>query len=353
MTYLGSFYFTRLPLFMLNDANIEKPTKRRILCIDGGGLLGTFPAAFLAALEERVERPIGQYFDLIAGTSTGGIIALGLGLGLQASEILRLYRDRGAEIFGQHHDPLKNALFRQLRKIRWLRRAKYDSEKLREILVEVFGEKHIGDASTRLVIPAWSPTAGAVYIYKTAHHFRLKTDYKELVVDAALATAAAPTYFQAHMTKHDVGLVDGGVWANNPIGIAVVEAITLLDWPRDSIHVLSLGCLSEVYNIPASAGLLTLGKKTIRLFMDGQSHGAMGMAKLLTGHEHKRQAIYRIDHTVPYGEYSMDDAKVIRRLEGLGYERARDRYPVLEPVFFDRPTEEFKPFYTLEPKNAS
>jgi hypothetical protein len=91
--------------------------------------------------------------------------------------------------------------------------------------------------------------------------------------------------------------VDGGVWANNPIGIAVVEAVTLLDWPGDSLYVLSLGCLNKAYSIPVSAGLLTLGNKAISLLMDGQSHGAMGIAKLLTGHEHERQAIYRVDHT--------------------------------------------------------
>lgn len=338
---------------MLDPAKVEKPAKRRILSIDGGGLLGTFPAAFLAALEERLENPIGQYFDLIAGTSTGGIIALGLAMGLRASEILQLYEDRGAEIFGQHHDPLKNYVFRQFRKIRWLRRSKYDSDKLRESLSGVFGEQRIGNASTRLVIPAWSQTAGSVYIYKTAHHPRLKTDYKGLVVDAALATAAAPTYFKAHITEHDVGLVDGGVWANNPIAIAVVEAVTLLDWPRDSLYVLSLGCLNESYSIPGSAGLLTMGKKAISLLMDGQSHSAMGIAKLLTGDEHERQAIYRIDHTVPFGEYGMDDAKVIPRLKGLGYERARDRYPILEKVFFDQPTEGFNPCYSLDHKGTS
>ncbi len=68
----------------------------------------------------------------------------------------------------------------------------------------------------------------SVYIYKTAHHPRLKTDYRSPAVDAALATAAAPTYFRQHITQHDVGLLDGGVWANNPVAIAVVEAIGVL-----------------------------------------------------------------------------------------------------------------------------
>ena len=74
---------------------------RRILSIDGGGIKGTMPAAFLAGLEEDLGQPIGRYFDLIAGTSTGGIIALGLGLGRTAKELLELYERRGPVIFGQ------------------------------------------------------------------------------------------------------------------------------------------------------------------------------------------------------------------------------------------------------------
>ena len=74
---------------------------KRILAIDGGGIRGVFPAAFLASLEERCERPIGEYFDLIAGTSTGGIIAIGLALGLPAKDILDLYEQKGPAIFAQ------------------------------------------------------------------------------------------------------------------------------------------------------------------------------------------------------------------------------------------------------------
>ena len=197
------------------------------------------------------------------------------------------------------------------------------------------------------MVPAWNPVAQSVYIYKTAHHQRLKTDFRSLAVDAALATAAAPTYFRQHVTQHDVGLLDGGVWANNPVAIAVVEAIGVLGWAPESLHVLSLGCLEETYTVPKWAGLGTLGAKAIKLFMDGQSHGAMGMAKLLTGHEHDRNAVYRINHTVPYNAYPMDDSRTIQDLKGLGHSKGRDRLPVLEPVFFDVPAENFTPVYQL------
>ena len=325
----------------------QGPSKRRILCIDGGGILGTFPAALLAELEQRLDYPIGSYFDLIAGTSTGGIIAIALALGHRASEILDLYESRGPEIFGEDQDALFSAVAGKFRTFRWLFRHKYDSDVLRAALREVFGDRRIGEARTRLIVPAWNPVAQAVYLYKTAHHPRLEMDYRSSAVDAALATSAAPTCFRHHITRHDVGLVDGGIWANNPTAIATVEAVTLLGWPRESLHVLSLGCLEEAYTVPKWAGLGTLGPKLVKLFMDGQSHGAMGIAKLLTGHEHERTAIHRIDHTVPYGAYRMDDPRKIRDLKGLGHAKARDRLPVLKPVFFDRPADVFTPIYHL------
>jgi hypothetical protein len=77
-----------------------------------------------------------------------------------------------------------------------------------------------------------------VYLYKTAHHPRLETDYKQPAIDAAMATAAAPTFLKPHMTESAVELVDGGVWANNPIGVAAVEAIGMLGWPRDKLKIL-------------------------------------------------------------------------------------------------------------------
>ena len=228
--------------------------QRRILSIDGGGILGTFPAAFLAGLEQHLPKPIGCYFDLIAGTSTGGIIAIGLAMGLRAFELLDLYEQRGPEIFGQGGGRVANFILGKLRLGRWLIMPKYDPAQLQAVLEEVLGDRRIGDAKTRLLVPAWNPVARSVYIYKTAHHRRLRTDYKSLAVDAAMATAAAPTYFRQHVTWDAAGLTDGGTWANNPTALAVVEAIATLGWPCDSLHVLSLGCLDETYTIPKWGG---------------------------------------------------------------------------------------------------
>lgn len=319
---------------------------KRILAIDGGGIRGTFPAAFLANLEQDLEKPIGRYFDLIAGTSTGGIIAIGLAMGLSASEILKLYEERGPAIFGQTHRGLRGWLIRKYQAMRWrFWGPKHSSEPLRDALCDVFGDWRIGDAQTRLLVPAWHPQTHDVYIFKTAHHERLKTDYRERVLDAAMATAAAPTYLAQHFTDNDVGLVDGGIWANNPTGLAVVEAIGLLGWPADQLKVLSIGCLDDIKVVSESYGALRIAPRVKDFFMAGQSHGSLGMARILTGDRHDRTAIHRVSQPVPDGFYSLDDTRRIRSLKDRAFAEARDQKPILHPEFFSEPAKEFVPCY--------
>jgi hypothetical protein len=306
------------------------------------------PASFLASLEEDLPQPIGQYFDLIAGTSTGGILAIGLAMGLRARELLDLYVDRGPHIFGQGGGAVSKAARRRWRSFKHIFAPKHDAGDLETELKSVLSGKRIGDASTRLLVPAWDADHRGVYIFKTAHHPRLKTDYRRSAVDAAMATAAAPTYFKRHRSADDVGLLDGGVWCNNPIALAVVEAITLLGWPRESLRVLSLGCVEEVYMLDEAPGWGALAWDVSRLFMDGQSHGAMGMAKLLTGHEYERDAIFRCCPHVPKDFFVLDDTSKIIQLKGMGASSARKERSRLEPVFFSAPAAPFDPIYKLE-----
>jgi len=108
---------------------------KKILTIDGGGIKGVFPASFLSHIEEKIDGRIDEYFDLIVGTSTGGIVALGLGLGFPAKEILSFYKDHGPVIFGGNG---------ALRKLRSLFYAKYDQHELRSALESTFGNRKLG-----------------------------------------------------------------------------------------------------------------------------------------------------------------------------------------------------------------
>jgi len=281
------------------------------------------------------------------GTSTGGIIALGLAMGMSATEVLKLYEEQGPTIFGQDGNRWLRPFSKAWRGAKRFVSAKHSPEPLRDALTSVFKDRKIGEAVKRVVVPAWNPSLQKVYVYKTAHHPRFETDYKSNVVDAAMATAAAPTFFPRHVTSDEVGLIDGGVWANNPTGLAVVEAVGVLRWPRESIRVLSLGCFDEVYRIGRAPGITTLGTKAIKLFMDGQSHSSLGTAFLLTGHEHEAERVFRITHTVPSGSFGLDDTQKIAELKGMGFSMARERIPTLRKVFFGEPAQPFVPFHQL------
>lgn len=319
----------------------------RILSLDGGGIRGVFPAAFLARLEEHLEHPIGRYFDLIAGTSTGGIIAIGLGLGVATSDILKLYVEQGPAIFDQQHGPVENWIRQKARGFAHLFVTKHSSEPLRRALEGVLGRRRLGESRTRLVIPSWHPVLERVYIYKTAHHPRLETDYRQPAIDAAMATAAAPTFLKPHMTESAVELVDGGVWANNPIGIAAIEAIGMLRWPAYRLKILSIGTINEPGKLPRLRGKLPMAASVARLFIAGQAHSALGTAKIVTGDVHHRKAIWRIDQTAPEGRYTLDNAGRIAEMRDRAFAEAREQLPELRRHFFGAPADEFVPFHTL------
>ena len=310
-------------------------TSYRILSIDGGGIKGVFPAALLAAVEKTLPEPIGSYFDLMVGTSTGGIIALGLGLGFSAEQLLNFYEISGPKIFKGSRLGL------------WLKHwgvAKYSQEPLREALESCFGDLRIGDSKTRLVIPSMNIETGKVHIYKTAHHPKFEMDYTKLAVDAALATAAAPTYFPTHHTSSNIPLVDGGVWANNPSGMAVVEAIGVLGWPKERLKLLSIGCTSCALDIGIrrrfNLGKIFWANKVSDIFMAGQASASLGTAYTLIGHDN----VMRIDPIVPNGRYDLDLHKEIKSLRGRGESEARESLPKLKEMFFNQPADRFEPY---------
>jgi uncharacterized protein len=307
---------------------------RRVLSIDGGGIKGALPASFLATIEESTGERIVDHFDLIAGTSTGGIIALGLGLGFGASAIRDFYLNDGPKIF---------STFGTFASLRQLRRAKHDPDPLRDALTRILGERLLGESGTRLIIPAFDSTLGAVRVFKTSHHPRFEVDHRVKAIDVAMATAAAPTYFPAYQTETGAVLVDGGVWANNPIGFAAVESIAVLGWRADEIRILSLGCTSVPLDVPADAGYLTGNLAIFDLIFQGQCAGSMGTAKLLIGDTMSNPRLFRIDPTVAPGQFALDDASKLRRLIGIGEAAAREFLPTFRAVFLSDQKEPFLP----------
>ena len=316
---------------------------RKILTMDGGGVRGVFHAKFLECLEQHVGAPIGRYFDMIAGTSTGGIIALGIALGMSSASILKLYEDHGALIFPRPRCTLLPE--RVVASLPRIRGAKYDSAPLRQALADTFGPHRLGDATTRVMIPAWHTKTQKPCVFKTAHHDRFREDWKVELTDIAMATAAAPMFLKEHVTANNMTFLDGGIWANDPISVAVTEAVSVLQWPADELKVLSISTTEDVGPLPSSLGLFNL-LDIKRLFMAGQSLGAQGIAATMLGHPHERDAIFRVSMPNPRGHFALDNADRMPDILGLAAEQARTEVTRLRPVFFADQAPKFIPLHS-------
>ena len=188
----------------------------KILSLDGGGIRGAFTAAVLAEIEDRLDQPIGNYFDLVAGTSTGGLIAAAVATGMSATTIVDFYQQKGPAVFSPRprYKPAKwtrklamhvarftsqKALGLQLDGIL---QAKYDSAPLREAVHDVFGDQLVGEITKcRLVVPAVDVTVGRTVVFKTPHLPNLTRDRHFKIADILMATTAAPTFFPPRSTS--------------------------------------------------------------------------------------------------------------------------------------------------------
>jgi len=200
----------------------------RILSLDGGGIKGIFAAALLARLEldQLGGESVGHYFDLVAGTSTGGLIALCLAAGKSAQDALKLYLDHGPEIF----EPVSLRVLK----------AGYATDSLQRVAKDLMGDRTLGEAGLRLCIPAVNARRAEPCIFKTPHHPDYSFDSAERLVDVALATTAAPTFFKPHATE-DYVLLDGGLIANNPVMVGLVDALCCYGIERRQVSILSIG----------------------------------------------------------------------------------------------------------------
>ena len=313
-------------------------TRFQILSLDGGGIKGLYSAAVLAKIEDDLGVKVEDHFDLITGTSTGGIIALGLGLGFRPREIVQFYVNEGPKIF---------------RQTRWwtslcaLWRRKYPQEPLKKALRSCFGERRLADSTKRLVIPSYNLDKDEIYLFKTPHHPRLARDWKEPVWKIALATSAAPTYFPSCHDVDHIRLIDGGVWANNPAMVGIVEAIGILNVPLDAISVLSLGTTNGLAAKPNSldaGGLWQWRSTAIDVALRGQSHGVQGQVQHLLGQE---RAV-RIDPVVPDGLFELDKLSEQRLLSEAAH-ISRTAAPLFSNKFQPYRADLFCPLY---PKQA-
>lgn len=206
----------------------------QILALSGGGYRGLFSARILELMEEQYGGRVADRFDLIAGTSIGGILALSLAARIPATDLKDLFINHGTEIFRSR------GLFSG-----WFG-AKYDNRCLKELLEreEYLGQRLLGDSRTRLLIPTVNYTSGTPQMFKTPHHMNFGRDHRLRMVDVAMATSAAPTYFPIY-EMNSQQYVDGGLVANAPGLLAVHEAREFLGQELDDIYVLAIGTVTS------------------------------------------------------------------------------------------------------------
>jgi len=312
----------------------------QILSLDGGGIKGIFSAAILAHLEEDLQIKVSDHFDLITGTSTGGIISLGLGLGKRPKDLVQFYIKKGPKIFPE---PL-------LIRLRHCWRNKFDSRILGNALKDCFGDSLLGESQKRLVIPSYNLGEDYIYLFKTSHHDRLKRDYKVPVWKVAMATCAAPTFFSSFQGVDHVRLVDGGIWANNPTLVGIAEAVSMLKVPLEAISIFSLGTTDAVKGHSKKldqGGLWQWKTAAIDVVMRGQSIGSVKQAQHLLGIDR----VLRLDPKVPDKMFALDKLSAKQLLSKAAHE-SRHLSPQFAKMFTNHNAPPFYPCHHMN-KEAS
>lgn len=270
----------------------------RILSLDGGGLRGIFTAHLMSRLEAAVPGYLDKV-DLFAGTSTGGLLALGLANGMSPGDLVNLYRNRGAEIFSRP----------------WWRGiipggSKYDGVGLQKVLEDTFGAKTLGDLPKKVLVSSFDldrwdgkPPPGEYRVWKAKFFHNYPgpgTDAACPVVKAARYTSAAPTFFPPVD-----GYVDGGVVANNPSVCAAAKAIKAGAKPEE-LKVLSIGTGFNPKHLDGNdKGLLGWAPNLVGIFMEGGVDVADYQLQQFLGTRY-----LRLDHDLPR-DIELDDLKAI------------------------------------------
>ncbi len=327
-------------------------TRFRMLSIDGGGIRGLIPAMVLDELEKATSKTVPELFDVVAGTSTGGILALALTIPdgqephrpkFRAADVVKLYKEQGSKIFAKPKFwAAVDSVVSRLPGVRDIGHAlgvprdedlhdlfspKYGEEGRRDVLRGHFGNALLKDALTRVFITSYETEQRIPVFFVSRASDEADEEYYEALcgevsmVDAALATSAAPTYFPPHQvptSRRPYSLVDGGVFANNPTGLA---RAFMRDASCDSDLVASLGTGSMQVAYPFEEiknwGAIHWASPVLKMTFDGQTESVALAVRRTVG----RDGYFRIQGLLGKGHVSddMDDVtpENIARMEDL------------------------------------
>ena len=305
-----------------------------ILSIDGGGMRGIIPALLLAEIERRTQKPISQLFNLIAGTSTGGILALGMvkpdahGLSAySAQQGIALYETQGERIFSR-------SIWHRIHAVDNATEERYPSQGIETVLDEYFGETRLKDALTDVLITSYEIERRMAFFFKSR---KAKQDpaYDFPMKKVARATSAAPTYFEPVKIESPgvndyYALVDGGVHSNNPAMCALVEAKVAFP-DADDFLVVSLGTGETtrpiLYDQAKDWGLVGWVRPLIEVMFDGMINTVDYQLRQLLPDREGAQRYYRFQARLDEksGDLDNTDHLTLRDLRLLAEAVIRDK----------------------------
>lgn len=295
---------------------------------------GAFAAGFLAEAERRAGRPIVDHFNLVVGTSTGGIVGLGVATGVPADDIRKFYIADGPSIFPRPlslWDPWSWPVGRPV----------HSGEPLDAALRRVFGETLLGQAKAPTLVPAIRVRDGTLHVFKTPHAPRFFNDQHLPVVDVARATSAAPLYLPPYRAKNGETYLDGGLAMNNPACLGIAEAVGVFGVDRGSIRVLSIASPEEPFELPKNCGherrsgfgWRSWNLKSVALaYSAGQDAALSGLSKFLF----PEGAVCRVSTRAEAGSYKLDNPAHAEILAGLGANECAARWEELRDAFFGK-----------------
>ena len=340
----------------------------QILSLIGGGIRGAFVTSYLKELEAKLGRPIAESFDLIAGTSTGGIIAAGLAFGHSAAKMHDFYVRYGESIFTARPPYKAKGIYRLLfPTVNWIFnkrtggsldsafRARFCPYALEESFDEGFGEHTLGDIKcTRLIMPAVNLTKGQPHVFRSTHLPLAIHDKDIKIAEAIIATTAAPTYFP-HRQIGDDAYVDGGVWAADPSMLAIAEAIRIQHFSKqhdpnaevttNEIHLLSIGTGRAQFSLKPpgdDAGLIYWASRVADVMGTSQAQGVHLPLKFFLGDR------YRHINFKMTEKWGLDDVQYIPQLFEVGEKRAAETFDTINEEFFQHETPCFVPFMSAD-----
>jgi predicted acylesterase/phospholipase RssA len=249
----------------------------RVLAVSGGGFLGLYAASVLARLEAQAGEPLARHFDLIAGTSVGAVVASALACEVPMSDVVELFRRHGHEVFSPRELPT-GPVGRLLDLSRSVLGPKYSGAALRSALQQHLGQRTMAETLHPLVLPAVNVTRCVSKVFKSPHARGSRGDERVRIVDATLASCAAPAYFPSVEIGGQL-YADGGLFAVAPDQVALHEAQHFMGIDPERVRMLSVGTAAMGYqpsdgvdDDAGAVGWLSGGRLILTLIAVQQQH---------------------------------------------------------------------------------